>query len=97
MTTDILQAFRAAVDASATTDRVTFARHARNGAASAIVAAAVGADAPPVEREPPAGDLRALVGPELADQLLAVYAGDAGWASRAIDVLEPLHALARRP
>jgi hypothetical protein len=39
--------------------------------------------------------LRAHVGDELAAQLVELYDGCPDWTSRAIDVLEPLHALAR--
>ena len=49
-------------------------------------------------REVPPGTCSAMqahVGPELAAQLVELYDGCPDWTSRAIDVLEPLHALAR--
>ncbi len=95
MATDALRDFRAAIDAAAHTDRATFARRARNAAARAVVAASFDADVPAPKHPPPAADVRAHVGDELAALLLALYDGDKGWPSCAIDVLEPLHAIAR--
>ena len=40
-------------------------------------------------------DVRAHVGDELTPELVALYDGGADWTTRAIDVLEPLHALTR--
>ena len=79
------------------TDAATFARNTRNAVARAVLAAAfapdgdVGAPAEPA----PARAVRAQVGPELADELLALYEGGPDWTSRAIDLLRPLHELAR--
>ena len=49
----------------------------------------------PPERPPPVESLRERLGPELAAELAAVYAGGPDWTTHAIDALEPLHALAR--
>jgi hypothetical protein len=99
--------FRAAVDAAPSVDAATFARRTRNAIAQLVLAAAAPSAGPrtgPVEgvwgnRElPPAARraLRAHVGDDLARELVALYDGGEGWTSRAIDVLEPLHSLARR-
>src|SRR5207247_9711523 len=92
---DALTPFRDAIDAAGATDRTTFARRARNAAAQAVLAAALVPDAAVAApaHAAPAEDVRALVGEELAAELVALYDGGADWTSRAIDVLEPLHAL----
>jgi len=90
-----LQAIREAIDTCAESDTATFARQTRNAIARAIVAEAMAHEAPAAAEHPPP-DLRPVVGPELADTLAALYAGGDDWTSRAIDALEPLHALARR-
>jgi hypothetical protein len=89
---------RTAIESAPDLDAATFARRARNAIAQAVLAAAFAAEenlAPP-EHEPPVDALRGRVGPELAEQLAAVYDGGAGWTSHAIDALAPLHALAVR-
>jgi hypothetical protein len=91
--------FRAAVDAAPTVDAPTFARRTRNAIAQAVLAAAFSPAEEEVgspEHRPPAAEVSALVGDELARDLLALYDGGEGWTSRAIDVLEPLHTLTRR-
>ena len=94
---DALRDFRHALDAAGDVDGPTFARRARNGVAKAVLAAALTPEtavcAP--SHAPPADEVRAHVGPELAAELIAVYDGGEGWTSRAIGVLEPLHELAR--
>lgn len=91
----VLDDFRAAIDAAPDVDRATFVRRARNAAAKAVVGAAFDARARPPAHEPPADEIREHVGPDLAEALVAVYGGSEDWPSRAIDVIEPLHALAR--
>ncbi len=89
---------RAAIESAAELDAASFARRTRNAIAQAVVAAAIAAEerlAPP-EREPPLDELSGRVGPKLAAELAAVYDGEAGWTSHAIDALEPLHALTAR-
>ena len=49
----------------------------------------------PPSRLPPLESLRERLGPELAAELAAVYAGGPDWTTHAIDALEPLHALTR--
>jgi hypothetical protein len=90
--------FRAAVDAAPTVDAATFARRTRNAIAQLVLAAAFARDhdVGKPERPAPAADVSALVGNELASELVALYNGGDGWTSRAIDVLEPLHTLTRR-
>ena len=77
--------------------RPTFARRACNAVAQAVLAAALAPDAAVGSpgHPAPAEEVRALVGEELAAELVALYDGGADWTSRAIDVLEPLHALTR--
>jgi hypothetical protein len=93
-----LDRIRAAIDSAPAADPATAARQIRNAVARAVVEAGLSNEpsAPP-EHPPPVVELRERVGPELADELVTIYAGGPGWTSRAIDVLEPLHALARRP
>jgi hypothetical protein len=91
-----LDRIRAAIDSAPGTDTATAARQIRNAVARAVVEAALTQEQPaPPGHPPPVQGLRERVGPELADELVAIYAGGPGWTSRAIDVLEPLHALAR--
>jgi hypothetical protein len=92
---DCLQDVRAVIDSAGETDRATFARRARNAVAKAVVAASFDDRVAAPAHGAPVDDVRALVGDELAEELVALYAGGADWTSRAIDVLEPLHALAR--
>ena len=91
-----LDGIRRALDEAATTDTPSFARRARNELAKAVLAEAMvpGAVSPPghVLR---LDELERRLGPQLAAHLAAVYAGDAGWTSHAIDALQPLDALAR--
>ena len=96
VTADALAPFRAALDAAGESDRATFARRARNAAARAVVAASL-ADAAvsAPDHAAPADVVRAHAGAALGDELLALYEGGPDWTSKAIDVLEPLHALAR--
>jgi hypothetical protein len=91
-----LAAVRAAIDAAPATDAATLARAARNALAQAVLAEALAHESPaPPDHAPPLSELRERLGPELAGELAAVYAGGADWTSHAIDALEPLHALAR--
>jgi hypothetical protein len=93
---DVLRPLRDTVDAVVASDRAAFARAARNAVARAILAAAlepgVGSGRP--EHEPPTAKLRDLLGPDVGDALTALYRGGDDWTSRAIDLLEPLNALA---
>jgi hypothetical protein len=89
---------RAAIESAPDLDARAFARRTRNAIAQAVLAAAFAADetlSPPAHR-PPLDDLRGRVGADLAAELAAVYDGAPGWTSHAIDVLQPLHALAAR-
>jgi hypothetical protein len=89
--------FRAAVDAAPSVDAATFARRTRNAIAQLVLAAAFSSDdeVGSADRAAPEAEVRALVGDDLARELVAVYAGGEGWTSRAIDVLAPLHTLTR--
>jgi hypothetical protein len=93
---DVLQPLRDTVDAAVASDRAAFGRAARNAIAQAILAAALVPDARagPPEHEPPEAEVRELLGPELGDALTELYRGGDDWTSRAIDLLEPLNALA---
>ena len=92
-----LEAVREAIDACAETDRAMFARRTRNALAAAILAESFAHAVPePADHEPPVDELRSRVGDELGDALAAIYQGEGDWTSRAIDALEPLHAIARR-
>jgi hypothetical protein len=91
-----LDRIRAAIDSAPRADTATAARQIRNAVAQAVLEAGLSHEQPgPPEHPPPAVELRERVGHELAAELLTIYAGEPGWTSRAIDVLEPLHALAR--
>lgn len=88
---------REAIDACAETDRAVFARRTRNALAAAILAESLTHAAPePADHAPPLDELRGRVGDDLGDSLAAIYEGGEDWTSRAIDALEPLHAIARR-
>jgi hypothetical protein len=90
-----LDAVRAAIDDAPAVEPSAFARRTRNALAQAILAESFTHEPPgPAEHAPPVQDLRELVGDDLAITLAAVYEGADGWASRAIDALEQLHALA---
>jgi hypothetical protein len=93
---DVLQPLRDTVDAAVASDRAAFARAARNAIAQAILAAALVPDARAgrPEHEPPAAEVRDLLGPDVGDALTELYRGGDDWTSRAIDLLEPLNALA---
>ena len=93
---DVLRPLRDTVDAAVASDRAEFARAARNAVAQAILAAALapGADPGRPEHEPPAKEVRDLLGPDVGDALTELYHGGDDWTSRAIDLLEPLNALA---
>ena len=92
-----LDRIRAAIDSAPGADTATAAREIRNAVARAVVEAGLSHVHPaPAEHSPPVAELRERVGQELADELVTIYAGGPDWTSRAIDVLEPLHALARR-
>lgn len=96
MGNDPLRPLRIAVDQAGESDRASFARAARNAVAQAILAAALAPDtvvAGP-EHEPPAEEMRDLLGPDLGEALTALYRGGDDWTSRAIDLLEPLNELA---
>jgi hypothetical protein len=94
---DALRPLRATVDTAAATDRAAFARAARNAVAQAILAAALAPDAAAgrPEHDPPAAEVRALLGPDVGDALTDLYRGGDDWTTRAIDLLEPLNELAR--
>ena len=90
------ESLRATIDAADASDRAAFARAARNAIAKTILAAAF----EPVVPAPPAHDPPAqmfdLLGPDLADEVAALYRGGDDWTTHAIDVLEPLNDLAKR-
>jgi hypothetical protein len=94
---DVLSPVREAIDAAGETDRATFVRRTRNAVARAVVEASLAPSAvvPAPAHAPPADEVRALVGDELGAALVELYGGGDDWTTRAIDVLEPLHALAR--
>ena len=91
-----LDGIRDAIDEAPLTDTAAFARRVRNAIAQAVLTEAFAHErvAPP-RRDPPADALTARVGPELAAELVVVYAGGSNWTTHAIDALEPLHELAR--
>lgn len=97
VSTDALRPLREAVDAAGSTDRVAFARAARNAVAQAILIASLARDsaARRPDHDPPESEVHELVGQELGDALTALYRGGGDWTSRAIDLLEPLNELAR--
>jgi hypothetical protein len=91
-----LDRLRAAIDSAPAADTATAARQIRNAVAQAVLEAGLSHEPQgPPDHSPPVVELRERVGLELADELATIYAGGPGWTSRAIDVLEPLHALAR--
>jgi hypothetical protein len=96
VSTDVLRPLRETVDTAVATDRAAFARAARNAVAQAILAAALAPDAAvgQPEHEPPEAEVRNLLGPDVGEALTALYRGGDDWTSRAIDLLEPLNALA---
>jgi hypothetical protein len=96
MPTDALRSLRETVDTAPAYDRAAFARAARNAVAQAILTAAVTPGAAPgqPEHEPPEAELRELLGPDLGEALTTLYRGGDGWTSLAIDLLEPLNAVA---
>ncbi len=89
-----LEGVRRALDDAPAADTAALARATRNAIAQAVLAEAFSHE-PPEPAEPPLTSLRERFGPELAEELAAVYAGGADWTTHAIDALEPLHALAR--
>jgi hypothetical protein len=93
---DVLRPLRDAVDTAAASDRAAFARATRNAVAQAILTAALEQDttASRPQHEPPEAEVRDLLGPELGDALTELYRGGDDWTSRAIDLLEPLNAVA---
>jgi hypothetical protein len=99
VSSDLLRPLRNTLDAAAASDRAAFARAARNAVAQAILAAALApdADAGRPEHEPPAAEMRGLLGPDVGDALTELYHGGDDWTSRAIDLLEPLNELAHSP
>jgi hypothetical protein len=96
VSSDLLRPLRDTVDATVTNDPAAYARAARNAVAQAILAAALAPDADPgrPEHEPPAAEVRELLGPDVGDALTELYRGGDDWTSRAIDLLEPLNELA---
>ena len=96
VSTDVLRPLRDTVDTAVASDRTAFARAARNAVAQAILAAALAPDAGTglPEHEPPAAEVRELLGPDIGDALTALYLGGDDWTSRAIDLLQPLNELA---
>jgi hypothetical protein len=99
VSSDLLRPLRDTVDAAVVSDRAAFARAARNAVAQAILAAALAtnADAGRPEHEPPAAEIRDLLGPDVGDALTELYRGGDDWTSRAIDLLAPLNELAHSP
>lgn len=99
MNSNPLGALRDTVDRAVVTDRAAFARAARNAVAQAILAAALAPGEEPGRplHEPPETEVRELLGPDLGDALTALYRGGDDWASRAIDLLEPLNDVAHAP
>jgi hypothetical protein len=99
VSSDLLRSLRDTVDAAVVSDRAAFARAARNAVAQAILAAALAAnaDAGRPEHEPPAAEMRDLLGPDVGDALTELYRGGDDWTSRAIDLLAPLNELAHSP
>jgi predicted methyltransferase len=93
---DLLRPLRDTVDSAGANDPAAFARAARNAVAQAILAAALApdADAGRPDHEPPTAEVRDLLGPDVGDALTELYRGGDDWTSRAIDLLEPLNALA---
>jgi uncharacterized protein (DUF4415 family) len=93
---DVLRPLRDTVDTALASDRAAFARAARNAVAQAILAAALAPDADPgrPEHDPPVAEVRGLLGADVGDALTELYRGGDGWTTRAIDLLEPLNALA---
>ena len=96
---ELLRPLRDTVDAVVASDRAAFARAARNAVAQAILAAALEPDADPgrPEHEPPAAEVRDLLGPDVGDALTELYRGGDDWTSLAIDLLAPLNELAHAP
>ncbi len=96
MSTDVLRPLRDAVDTAVAGDRAAFARATRNAVAQAILAAALSPEAATgrPEHEPPDAEVRNLLGPDVGGALMELYRGGDDWTSRAIDLLEPLNALA---
>jgi hypothetical protein len=93
---DALRSFRDAVDNAPVGERAAFARAARNAVAQAILAAALAPDAAAgqPEHDPPADEVRDLLGADLGDALAELYRGGDDWTSRAIDLLQPLNEVA---
>ena len=94
---DALQPFRDTVDGVGACGRASFARAARNAVASAIITASLAPEAGSSrpEHEPPEAEIMELLGADRGGALTALYRGGEGWTGRAIDLLEPLNALAR--
>lgn len=91
-----LDGVRSAIDSAPALEVPLFARRTRNAIAQEVLAEALAhEDPPPPAHEPPLDELRARLGDALADELAGLYAGGPDWTTRAIDALEPLHALAR--
>jgi hypothetical protein len=91
-----LEGIRAAIDSAPHGDRAAAARQIRNAIARAVLDEALSHEqVGPPSHPPPATALRERVGPDLADGLLRVYAGDPDWTTHALDALEPLHQIAR--
>jgi hypothetical protein len=93
---DALRSLRDTVDTAGGSDRAAFARAARNAVAQAILAASLapGAAAGQPEHDPPLTEVCDLLGPDVGSALTELYRGGENWTSRAIDLLEPLNALA---
>jgi hypothetical protein len=90
------ETLRETIDTADASDRAAFARATRNAVAKTILAAALEpvVPAPPAHDPPP--QMFDLLGPDLADEVAALYRGGDDWTTHAIDVLEPLNELARR-
>jgi hypothetical protein len=89
-------ALRETIDSADASDRAGFARATRNAVAKTIVAAAFEPVVPEAPAHDPPPQMFDLLGPELADEVAALYRGGDDWTTHAIDVLEPLNELAKR-
>lgn len=97
VSTDPLRPLRNAVDGADERDPAAFARAARNAVAQAILAASFMPGEPSLHASSEAHEARAraMLGPDVGGELAALLRGDGDWTSRAIDLLEPLHRVAR--
>ncbi|MFL5954495.1 MAG: hypothetical protein ACJ76I_10350 [Gaiellaceae bacterium] len=90
------EALRETIDSAEASDRAGFARATRNAVAKTILAAAFERVVPEAPAHDPPPQIFDLLGPNLAGEVAAIYRGEDGWTTHAIDVLEPLNELAKR-